>query len=370
MRLILITKPYMIKKANIALLIFAFLISFLSYRCDENGGESYPSEPIILGVSDSFTFVSDTIEIYGKNFGFADDSSYVKLYCATDGAIETVKSYNCEEWLQAKIRFSVPRIIGEIDVSVVVGGLESNLARLNVSEIPDLETVEVQGGQFFMGSETGFDDEKPLRDITITKDLLVLKYEVSQRLWRIVRGENPSSYVGDSLPVHGVSWLEAIEFCNALSDRLGSERSYEIIGDSVIFNNRATGWRLPTEAEWEYLCRAGTDGDYSGTGVLKEMGWFNQNSGYQPHNIGGKGANQFGLFDVHGNVWEWCWDWYDSTYYDKFTVAVDPIGPGEGERRVIRGGSCVSGEAYCRSANRKFPEGDSAFCGFRVVKNR
>jgi sulfatase modifying factor 1 len=137
---------------------------------------------------------------------------------------------------------------------------------------------------------------------------------------------------------------------------------------SYILDPHANGFRLPTEAEWEYACRAGSTGDYSGDGILENMGYYNSNSGYKLFPVGEKKANAFGLHDTHGNVWEWCNDFYAADYYTSDSV-VDPSGPENGTRHVIRGGSVSNGEVYARSANRSFPDSDYSNCGLRIVRD-
>ncbi|MBP5320757.1 MAG: formylglycine-generating enzyme family protein, partial [Kiritimatiellae bacterium] len=156
---------------------------------------------------------------------------------------------------------------------------------------------------------------------------------------------NPSRYKGDNLPVEQVSWEDCQEFIAKGNKELGLE------------------FRLPTEAEWEYACRAGTTGAYGGTGGLDEMGWYSNNSGSKTHSVGQKKPNAWGLYDMHGNVWEWCADWYDD--YPPGSVT-DPTGPAFGGNRVLRGGGWCNLALHCRSAYRlrDLPGGRY---GFRLV---
>jgi formylglycine-generating enzyme required for sulfatase activity len=182
--------------------------------------------------------------------------------------------------------------------------------------------------------------------------------------------------------VNNVTWFEAIEYCNALSaaDPGGLDAAYSIAGTPpnavVTWNRDADGWRLPTEAEWEWLCRAGTttafhNGDITvivgPDPVLNVSGWYISNSGNAPQVAGRKLANAWGLHDVHGNVAEWCWDLYGG-YPD--AVSLDPEGPAQGLSRVIRGGSWFHGAEDCRAGNREahVPDSRSNYVGLRVVR--
>ena len=156
-----------------------------------------------------------------------------------------------------------------------------------------------------------------------------------------------------------VSWFDAIKFCNALSLKENLPPYYEIDGETVRIRS-GTGYRLPTEAEWEYACRAGSKTKYSfgdNGAALGQFAWFDGNSQvdnqYTTHPVGQKSPNKFGLFDMHGNVWEWCWDYYaEDTYKNKTLSHVDPTGPSTGTSRVLRGGSDFYDAADLRAADR------------------
>ena len=185
-------------------------------------------------------------------------------------------------------------------------------------------------------------------------------------------GHNPSSHEesGD-LPVENVSWLDAVRFCNRLSEREGRKPYYRIEGDAVTIAS-GEGYRLPTEAEWEYACRAGTATRFSfgdDENALGQYAWYVDNSNGRTHLVGRKQPNAFGLYDMHGNVWEWCWDEYDGDYY-KRSPANDPQGPEQASYRVIRGGGGHDEPRYARSANRRgfAPEYRSSLLGFRLAR--
>ena len=203
--------------------------------------------------------------------------------------------------------------------------------------------------------------------------------EVTQAEWLALMGNNPSHFVDPNRPVETVTWLDAIHFCNLKSTAAQLTPVYTIVGNTVAWNREANGWRLPTEAEWEYLCRAGSqtafhNGDSTDENtdpVLDAAGWYIGNAD-STHVGGQKLANAYGLYDMHGNVAEWCWDWY-AAYPDPETVEIDYAGPpfsAEGVR-VVRGGSWVQQAKFCRSANRDLvvPDSPSNWIGVRVVRN-
>jgi formylglycine-generating enzyme required for sulfatase activity len=195
------------------------------------------------------------------------------------------------------------------------------------------------------------------------------KYEVTQREYQEVMGTNPSNFKGDNLPVENVSWFDAVEYCNKRSQKEGLTPAYTINGTNVTWNRNANGYRLPTEAEWEYACRAGTTTAYNtGANISDNTGWYVANNGNRTHPVGQKPANAWGLYDMHGNVLEWCWDWYGN--YPS-TAQTDPTGASSGVDRVIRGGRWINSAQYVRSAVRSVstPSVRHNLLGFRVVRN-
>jgi formylglycine-generating enzyme required for sulfatase activity len=228
--------------------------------------------------------------------------------------------------------------------------------------------VRINGGTFRMGSpatEVGRHvREGPQHSVTVS-GFSMSKYEVTQKEWTAVMGNNPSYFKGDNLPVEQVSWYDAIEYCNKRSVKEGLTPAYTRNGDTVTWNRRANGYRLPTEAEWEYACRAGTTTAYS-TGGSITTGQANYNIG-KTTNVGSYSANAWGLYDMHGNVWEWCWDWYGNYSSGAQT---DPVGASSGTSRLARGGSWYSDAQHVRSAYRNYgtPSGRSSRLGFRLVR--
>ncbi len=235
-------------------------------------------------------------------------------------------------------------------------------------EIPEM--VFVRGGTFQMGSNDGDSNEKPVHSVTLS-DFYIGKYEVTQKEWQEVMGNTPSNFKGDNLPVEKVSWYDAVEFCNKQSDKEGITRCYSGSGKNITCNFNANGYRLPTEAEWEYAARGGNNAryyKYSGSNTVGNVAWCEENSGKKTHPVGGKKANEIGIYDMSGNVWEWCWDWYSGYNSGSQT---NTKGPSSGSLRVLRGGSWFRHDGYCRVAgrNRSIPDLSSANGGFRFLRN-
>jgi len=218
----------------------------------------------------------------------------------------------------------------------------------------DLSMKWIAPGSFQMGSNDGESDEKPVHRVTLSEGYHLGATEVTQGQWEAVMGSNPSRFKGRDLPVEQVSWEDAMSFCRKLTER---ERS---AGRLTV----GYEYTLPTEAQWEYACRAGSTGAYAGD--LDSMGWCRENSGSKTHAVGTKRANGWGLYDMHGNVWEWCSDWYRA-YPSGYVV--DPTGASSGTLRILRGGSWRNDASGCRSADRgRYVPGLRAFfLGFRLV---
>jgi formylglycine-generating enzyme required for sulfatase activity len=218
-----------------------------------------------------------------------------------------------------------------------------------------IEMVVIPAGSFEMGSRHGRQDEAPPHTVSIDS-FLMDRHEVTQaeyeKLGQIEAFANPSHFKGPDLPVEQVTWPQAARFCNARSRLEGLQPCYN--EDTGACDFQATGYRLPTEAEWEYACRAGTTGDYSFGDDARKLGdyaWFAGNSSRKTHPVGRKKPNPWGLFDMHGNVAEWCNDIHDPSYYGASSAA-NPRGPADGKEYVLRGGSWKSAAEALRSAYR------------------
>jgi formylglycine-generating enzyme required for sulfatase activity len=218
----------------------------------------------------------------------------------------------------------------------------------------NMEFVLINSGSFMMGSseQEGDSDETPRHKVTITKPFYLGKYEVTQEQWKKVMGNNPSSFRGNDNPVDTVSWKDCIAFTEKLSSMMGRKLT------------------LPSEAQWEYACRAGSI--YKWFYVADDLnagdyGWIDSNSGGTTHPVGLKEPNEWGLYDMYGNIQEWCLDWYQNPYADG--EAVDPSGPKEGDSRVIRGGGwgdfLDNARSSYRNANGENEANDGT--GFRCV---
>ena len=245
----------------------------------------------------------------------------------------------------------------------------------------DIEMVIIPDGTFQMGNTGAYrtgSSEGPVHTVIISRNFLMSQYEVTQKQYEEVVGTNPSYDKGENLPVENVNWYDAVEYCNKLSEMEGLDKCYSGSGDTIVCDWDANGYRLPTEAEWEYAAKARTTTDFyngnltnaSCTPVdanLDSIGWYCGNSGNITHAVGQKAPNDFGLYDMNGNVSEWCWDWYAN--YDNATET-DPKGPAGGYDRVNRGGSWGNIASGCRSTVRYISNADNRTrsLGFRVVR--
>ena len=214
----------------------------------------------------------------------------------------------------------------------------SNAISIPVKDGISIEMVKVEAGTFMMGATSEMKHpyhwEKPVHQVTLTNDYYMGKYEVTQALWEVVMGSNPSNFKGDNLPVEEVSWNDCQEFISKLNSMTGRK------------------FRLPTEAEWEYAARGGKKSrgyQYSGSNSISDVAWYSGNSGRVTHPVGTKHANELGIYDMTGNVWEWCQDWFDSYSSSSQT---NPTGADSGSIRVKRGGGWYDDAQVCRSSCR------------------
>jgi len=198
-------------------------------------------------------------------------------------------------------------------------------------------------------------DRRTRRTWTVTVEPFELAASpVTQAEYEAVTGERPSAAVGDRLPVESVSWLDAVQYCNSISESRGRAPAYRVHGEDVEWDEGADGYRLPTEAEWEYACRAGTAGPRYGP--LDDIAWYRANSAGRIHDVGSKRPNSWGFYDMLGNVWDWCWDIYDAEVY--------------GPYRVLRGGGWFDEHWSCRASvrRRSHPTLKIDDVGFRIAR--
>jgi formylglycine-generating enzyme required for sulfatase activity len=282
--------------------------------------------------------------------------------------------------------------------TLLIAGSCSNPLNGYLRAMSTLNMVYVDGGTLTLGSNFVQDNEGPLHDVTVST-FLMSPYEVPQALYEEVMGVNPSHYPwGPSMPVEMVSWLDAVKFCNALSARDSLMPCYTIVNELVPIVSLDTakdGYRLPTEAEWEFAARGGIYGygyTYAGSNYADDVAWHDTNSGGTPHPVGELQPNEIGLYDMSGNVMEWCWDGYDyesrdggATYHafyylwleTQYPPVLDPLGPndyyydaaGAYSTVVLRGGSYNSSD-WTRVSARTGDYNDGTYwdVGFRVVR--
>jgi formylglycine-generating enzyme len=228
---------------------------------------------------------------------------------------------------------------------------------------PSPEMIVVQGGTFSMGSASGNSDEQPVHSVTLSS-YYIGKYEVTQKQWKEVvqwkqesattpLNPDPSSNKGDYLPVESINWDDIQTWIGYINEKEGTIK-----------------YRLPTEAEWEFAARGGTKSQgytYSGSNIIDDVAWYSVNSSKKTHTVGTKGANELGIYDMSGNVWEWCSDWYEAYSSDAQT---DPIGSTGGYLQVLRGGWSDDVYGLCRVTNRGSTTSDYRYgnIGFRLLR--
>lgn len=222
-----------------------------------------------------------------------------------------------------------------------------------------MKMILIPPGSFRMGGdkklEQAEDHENPKHMVKISNAFYMGKYEVTQKQWHEIMNNNPSKYIDDLRPVEQVSWNDVQVFIQNLNDREGTHQ-----------------YRLPSEAEWEYSARAGSEGPYtfgSDTNILSQYAWYRNNSNGKTHPVGQLEPNAWGLYDMHGNVHEWCQDWFDRNYYSQ-SSSNDPFGPQTGLAKALRGGDWGSEDWYCRCASRSLssPDRRSNRVGFRLIR--
>ena len=290
----------------------------------------------LAGLDDDEAYAACT----AKNATVADCDRYLKKY-PQGRHIAEVKAKKAELEAQTPVGTENPsRSPSPSSLTITANGVSFVMKR-------------VPGGTFQMGSDDSdaYNNEKPVHSVTVSS-FYMGETEVTQALWKAVRGSNPSHWKGDNLPVENVSWNDCQDFIRKLNSLTGRN------------------FRLPTEAEWEYAARGGNQSNgykYAGSNNIGGVAWYNENSGRKTHAVKGKSPNELGLYDMSGNVWEWCGDWYGSSYYLS-SSSNNPEGPSSGSRRVSRGGGWNCGERNCRVSNRSYdgPGDRNYLSGFRL----
>jgi formylglycine-generating enzyme required for sulfatase activity len=224
----------------------------------------------------------------------------------------------------------------------------------HINNLPLIPMVEIPSGSIELR-----DDRTKQKWTVELASFLLAQFPVTQELYFEVTNESPSAFKGDKLPVETVSWKDAVTFCNLLSEKAGLKPCYSIdqSAEEISFDAEVDGFRLPTEAEWEYACKAGTSGIRYGE--LDAIAWYKGNSEKTTHEVGLKEPNAWGLYDMLGNVWEWCSDIYDETVY--------------GSYRIFRGGGWSDQERGCMATNRRRSHPTSFKIddlGFRIARNK
>lgn len=250
---------------------------------------------------------------------------------------------------------------------------------------PTIEEAMIPAGIFQMGCTIGDEEcgenESPTHTVEITRNYWILTTEVTQELYEWVTGENPSEFtLSEDYPVEEVSWYDAVDFANALSQMEGLEPCYEVtensVGETVVnwpLGLDCLGYRLPTEAEWEYAARGGEDFVYAGSDNVDEVAWYEDNAGQQSHPVAQKKPNGYGVYDMSGNLEEWCWDGYNEFTYQTHAeneVTQDPVGDFINRDRILRGGGWGMPPRFERVSNRVVVSAENVrrIFGFRVVR--
>ena len=254
-------------------------------------------------------------------------------------------------WIAVGVAFGVLFLLVAVALvaALILRAWDARNAPKIVKNQIGIELISIPPGSFLMGSNDGRDDEKPVHQVNISKGFLIGKYEVTAGEWKAVMGKAPPGFEADHLPAQFITWNDAQEFIRRLNQK-----------------NDGYSYRLPTEAEWEYACRGGAKTEDPSD--IELLAWYDGNSNNRLHPVGMKHTNDWGFYDMRGNVSEWCLDWYDKNYYSQ-SAGADPKGPGNGLERVKRGGSHFddSSKVRCSSREGAAPNETLDTDGFRIV---
>ena len=334
---------------------------------DSRSGQLVTLRDALLAVNE---LVAKDVEMPEHTFAFAGDGSLAsvcdepvgEIAVRFDGVVQPVTTALLKEPVREFGKIEFQKIDAARRAKPGTVAAANNLANASNERVcgttktitlpggATMEMIWCEPGSFMMGSpvtESGRFDDEPLHRVTLTKGFWLGKYEVTQRQWQSVMGTNPSKFKDPDRPVERVSWNDCNTFIRRANATLGGVA------------------RFPTEAEWEYACRAGSSTPVSGNGMLMDMAWYDANSGNETHPVGRNQPNSWGFYDMHGNVLEWCYDWFGNIE----AQATDPRGLTSGSFRVLRGGCWFFYARDCRSAYRlkRDPNLRNAIYGFRLA---
>lgn len=321
--------------------------------------------PHIENLSEIIISRGDTLIINGVNFGLLDDNNYLTI-ANDETELQVINSSNVLQWQTSRVKIIISDSIRSGSISIFAYDSISNYLNFQIREADEIIVATIPAGEFQMGATDGNYDEAPIHRVVFDKSMIVSTTEISQRIYKQVMGNNPSYYIGDRLPVNNVEWSQAIKFCNELSIIENLQVCYELEGEKVTWIDSSNGWRLPSEAEWEYFAKAERNQEFSYED-LNDNVWFSANSGMKPQPVGLKYANAWGLYDVLGNMYEWCWDYYSVNYY-QISPELNPKGAISGNYHVKRGGAFNDGQNKIRFSNRQAIE-NLRLSGFRIIRN-
>jgi len=332
-------------KKSIIKILFFVLLTTLSVACLKVTTVSLNKTELFLKVGETDRLLA-TLKPKGSNEILRWESSNSEVVTVKEGYKISFDYQDNEVLLTAK----------SVGTAIITATTEDGKSSAKCTVVVTLQPIEpdmvfVEGGDFWMGSDY-YNFEQPIHKVTVSS-FNIAKFQVTQKEWKAIMGVLPSNcfYKGDNLPIYNVSWNDAKDYISQLNNATGKN------------------YRLLTEAEWEYAARGGKKSsgtEYSGSNNIDLVAWYSQNSD-EPNPVGKKAANELGIYDMSGNVWEFCSDWYG--YYSN-TPQTDPQGPISGTHKIIRGGDFNSFYSYCRVAMRmrKAPDENlNYYCGFRLV---
>ncbi|HNT52293.1 MAG TPA: SUMF1/EgtB/PvdO family nonheme iron enzyme [Candidatus Syntrophosphaera sp.] len=361
--------------------------------------------PLLFGCDDLVDPETVANPVINPNGGTFTNAINVTIDCATDDAVIKYTTDGTEPDSSATaVVYTTPiNVTTDTVIKAVATKTDWNASAIVTASFHIYDQmVEVAAGNFNMGRTNGTgdadNDDLPVHAVNLTRDFYIGKYEVTQAEWTAIMGSNPSNFVGNNLPVEMVSFYSVLAYCNKRSIAEGLTPAYTIKGstnptvwgdiptvndadwNAAVCNLDANGYRLPTEAEWEYAARGGVntpDYQYSGSNTVGDVAWFVDNANATSHVVGGKTANGLGIYDMSGNVQEWVWDWYLIDYYSTSPYS-DPTGPataGPTNHRVIRGGSWEQTALFSQvsyrnrgSSEKGMDKVSNSRLGFRVVR--